>query len=87
MCEEWFEDNLSVDQHSRFAMEIPNRAARIILCFTPVWPIGLLAILKEGDKKRRRRRFLGEKISIRRNSGALSTSPSNVEDHAKSADV
>lgn len=62
LCERWFEEHRVLGRDSNYSLEIPSRAARVILCFTPIWPLGVAAIIKEAEKKRRRRRFLSERL-------------------------
>jgi len=62
-CEQWYEEHCIPGRRTTYPLEIPSRAARIILCCTPIWPFGIAAILKEAEKKRRRRRFLRERLT------------------------
>ncbi|MBW2537916.1 MAG: hypothetical protein JRI55_40900 [Deltaproteobacteria bacterium] len=61
-CEVWFAENRAPGRGSRYPFEIPSRAARWILLFTPLWPFGGGAIIKETQRSRRRREFLAEQL-------------------------
>ena len=62
LCEAWYAEHRAPGRGSRYPFEIPSRAAMWILLFTPAWPFGVGALIKETQRSRRRREFLRERL-------------------------
>ena len=60
-CEDWFAEHLAPGRNARYPVEIPSRTAMLILLFTPLWPFGVGALIKDAQRRRRRRQFLEER--------------------------
>ena len=62
LCEAWFAQNRAPGRNAKHPVEIPSRAAMLILLFTPLWPFGIGALIKDAQRRRRRREFLQERL-------------------------